>query len=89
MGIVQNYHGLLICRLFLGVAGESIIPTMSYRLQSLTPVFATQRLVFILELPTISPCGILVTALNIVRPCSSVRPVSPVPSPGSWRMELL
>jgi hypothetical protein len=30
MGIVQNYHGLLICRLFLGVAGELfLIPTMS------------------------------------------------------------
>lgn len=59
------------------------------RLQSLTSAFATQRLVSILELPTISLCGIPVIVLNIVRLCSSVRPVSPVPSPVFWRMELL
>lgn len=89
MGIVQNYHGLLICRLFLGVAGESIIvPTMRSGLQLLTSILPTQRLASILESLTISPYGILVTALNIVRLCSSVPPVSLVPFPGFWRTEL-
>lgn len=87
MGIVQNYHGLLICRLFLGVAGKSIfVPGMTTRLRPLTSGITTQRLVSIQELPTISLFGIPVTALNIARLCFSVRPVWPVPSLGFWRM---
>jgi MFS family permease len=32
MGIVQNYHGLLACRLFLGVAEAGLYPGVSYYL---------------------------------------------------------
>jgi hypothetical protein len=32
MGIVQNYHGLLICRLFLGVAEAGLYPGVAYYL---------------------------------------------------------
>jgi hypothetical protein len=32
MGIVQNYHGLLLCRLFLGVAEAGLYPGVAYYL---------------------------------------------------------
>ena len=32
MGIVQNYHGLLVARLFLGVAEAGLYPGVSYYL---------------------------------------------------------
>jgi hypothetical protein len=32
MGLVQNYHGLLIARLFLGVAEAGLYPGVSYYL---------------------------------------------------------
>ena len=32
MGIVQNYHGLLICRIFLGVAEAGLYPGVAYYL---------------------------------------------------------
>jgi MFS family permease len=35
MGIVQNYHGLLIARLFLGVAEAGLYPGVSYYLTML------------------------------------------------------
>ena len=32
MGIVQNYHGLLLCRLFLGVTEAGLYPGVAYYL---------------------------------------------------------
>jgi predicted MFS family arabinose efflux permease len=38
MGIVQNYHGLLIARLFLGVAEAGLFPGVAVRFLRLARV---------------------------------------------------
>jgi hypothetical protein len=44
LGVVENYHGLLIVRIFLGVAEAGLYPGVAYYLTmwyiSATPVFS-------------------------------------------------
>jgi MFS family permease len=59
MGIVQNYHGLLLCRLFLGVAEAGLFPGVAYYL---TMWYCTREI----QLVSYSPIPTLVQVLIFI-----------------------
>lgn len=52
MGIVQSYHGLLICRLFLGVAEAGLYPGVAYYL---TMWYCTREIQWVSLNPSLIP----------------------------------
>jgi len=52
MGIVQNYHGLLLCRLFLGVAEAGLYPGVAYYL---TMWYCTREIQWVILNPILIP----------------------------------
>lgn len=88
MGLVQNYHGLLIARIFLGLAEAGLYPGVAY--------YLTMWYVFNIIPPTRGipnpnhwvNSGTKPTKWLSVKVSSSARPLSPVRSPGYWRLQL-
>lgn len=78
MGIVQNYHGLLIARIFLGVTEAGLFPGMFVILAAFHKPLTLRK-----ALRTTSPCGIVAMKLNFGRRSSSVPRLSLVLSRAS------
>lgn len=71
MGLVKDFHGLLIARIFLGVAEAGLFPGIAVR--TVTPIIIlsyTGKLTR--HLSIISPCGTVVTRYSSVRLFSSL-----------------
>lgn len=87
MGLVQNYHGLLIARIFLGLAEAGLYPGVAYYL---TMWYVLHNFP---KRGTPNPnngvnSGTKPTKWLSAKVSSSARPLSPVHSPGYWRLQL-
>lgn len=88
MGIVQDYKGLLIARIFLGVAGKHVGLDCTLHESNGKADKHKQRPDYTLGLHTISLCGIADTKCSLGRPCFSVLPALQVLSPACWHLLL-
>lgn len=83
MGIVQNFTGLWVARLFLGVAEAGLFPGVAVS-PTFEPLYHTDK-----TSSTISQCGIVDMRSSFDKPCSSQLRLSQVLSAACWHSEFL
>ena len=86
MGIVKNYHGLLIVRTFLGVTEAGLFPGVAVNYFHPYTILIAKLTI---TRSTISRCGIAVTKSNFAKRYSSLQLLLRVPSAVCLLLQLL